>query len=127
MTANKTIATKMQIKPGNEVALGGATPEHRALLDPLPDSVTTVDGFERDISDVAVLFALDRSSLDERLDEALPHLAGARATWIAYPKANKTDINRDSIWRRAEELGWTLTGNVSLSDTWSAVRIKPKA
>lgn len=45
--------------------------------------------------------------------------------WIAYPKGNRTDINRDSIWKRAEELGWTLNANISLGDTWSAVRIKP--
>ena len=54
----------------------------------------------------------------------LPLLATPRAIWIGYPKGNKTDINRDSIWKRAEEFGWTLNGNISLSDTWSSVRLK---
>lgn len=122
----KTIADKLQIKPGNEVLLSSATPERRALLDPLPEGTSVIDGVTRATTDIAVLFATDRVSLDERLAEALPHLTEARATWIAYPKGNRTDINRDRIWERVEELGWTLTANVSLGDTWSAVRLRPQ-
>lgn len=35
-------------------------------------------------------------------------------------------IDRDSIWARAEDFGWTLSGNISLSETWSSVRFKRK-
>lgn len=123
----KTIAEKLQVKSGNEVLIGGASPEQRALLEPLPEGATAVEGVTRATKDVAVIFASDRATLDEQLAESLPLLADARAPWIAYPKANRTDINRDSIWRRVEELGWTLSANVALSDTWSAVRIKLRA
>lgn len=61
-----------------------------------------------------------------RLAGALPHRNDARATWIAYPKGNRADINRDSIWKRAEELGWILNANVSPGGAWSAVRIEPQ-
>ena len=94
------------------------------MLDPLPEGVTVVDGIERDTTDVAVMFASDRDELDALLIDVLPLLATPRAIWIGYPKGNKTDINRDSIWKRAEEFGWTLNGNISLSDTWSSVRLK---
>ena len=53
------------------------------------------------------------------------HLRDARATWIAYPKGGRSDINRDSIWARTVELGWTANANVALDEVWSAVRIKP--
>ena len=120
----RSIAEKLQIKPNTELLFGPSTPEQRALLDPLPEGVTVVDGIERDTTDVAVMFASDRDELDALLTDVLPLLATPRAIWIGYPKGNKTDINRDSIWKRAEEFGWTLNGNSSLSDTWSSVRLK---
>lgn len=124
-TTARTTAEKLQIKPDTEVLLVGGTPEQRALLDPLPEGVTTHDEVVRGTSAVAVLFAVDRAGMDAQLSQALPTLTSARATWIAYPKGNRTDINRDSIWARAEQLGWTATANVALDQIWSAVRIKP--
>ncbi|MBN9215587.1 MAG: DUF3052 domain-containing protein [Microbacterium sp. SCN 70-200] len=123
----KTIAEKLQIKPGNDVLIAGADASRRSLLDPLPDGVTVTEGIGRAVRDVAVIFAADRAALDARLAEALPFLAEARASWIIYPKGNRSDINRDSIWRRVEELGWTLNANVAIDDAWSAVRMKPQA
>lgn len=120
----RSIAEKLQIKPNTELLFGPSTPEQRALLDPLPEGVTVVDGIERNTSDVAVMFASDRDELDALLTDVFPLLTTPRAIWIGYPKGNKTDINRDSIWKRAEEFGWTLNGNISLSDTWSSVRLK---
>lgn len=123
----RTTAEKLQIKPNTELLLLGGTAEQRALLAPLPQGVTTHEDAARGSSDAAVLFAPDRAALDVHLAAALPHLGSARATWIAYPKGNRTDIHRDSIWARAEEIGWTATANVSLDNVWSAVRIKPAA
>ena len=126
----KTIAEKLQIKPGDDLLVVGARPEQRRLLEPLPEGTSALDhatAADQATPDSAVLFAADRAALEERLAQALPALRETRAVWIAYPKGNRTDINRDSIWKRIEELGWTLTANVSLDDTWSAVRAKPRA
>lgn len=121
----RTIAEKLQIKPGTELLLGHSSPEQRGLLDPLPEDVTVIDGIDRDTTDVVVMFAHDRDELDTLLNSVFPLLSSPKAAWIGYPKGNKADINRDSIWKRAEESGWTLNGNISLSDTWSSVRLKP--
>lgn len=121
----RTIAEKLQIKPGTELLLGHSSPEQRGLLDPLPEDVTVIDGIDRDTTDVVVMFAHDRDELDTLLNSVIPLLSSPKAAWIGYPKGNKADINRDSIWKRAEESGWTLNGNISLSDTWSSVRLKP--
>lgn len=120
----RTTAEKLQIKPNSELLLGSRTPEQKQLLDPLPEGVTVVDGIERDTTDVAVAFAGSRNELDRLLADELPLLTTPKAVWIGYPKGNKADINRDSIWTRAEDAGWTLNGNISLSDTWSSVRLK---
>ncbi len=123
----RSIAEKLQVKPNTELLFGPSTPEQRALLDPLPEGVTVVVGIERDTTGVAVMFAGDRDELDALLTNVLPLLATPRAIWIGYPKGNKADINRDSIWKRAGEFGWTLNGNISLSETWSSVRLKRTA
>ena len=120
----RTLAEKLQIKPETELLLGPSTPEQRDILAPLPEGVTVVDGIDRDTEGVAVMFAHDREELDALLTDLCPLLTSPRAIWIGYPKGNRADINRDSIWKRAEDFGWTLNGNISLSDTWSSVRLK---
>lgn len=122
----RTTAEKLQIKPHTELLFGPSTPQLRDLLNPLPEGVTVHERIDRDTNDVAVMFAHNRDELDSLLRDTLPLLTSPRAAWIGYPKGNKADINRDSIWKRAEEFGWTLNGNISLSDTWSAVRLKPQ-
>ena len=50
--------------------------------------------------------------------------------WLCYPKGTskvKTDVNRDILNRRlAEEYGLEGVAMVSIDDTWSAMRFKPK-
>lgn len=122
----RTTAEKLQIKPNTELLFGPSTPEQRALLDPLPEGVTLVEGIDRDTNDVAIMFAHNSHELDILLKDTFPLFTTPKAIWIGYPKANKSDINRDSIWKHAEKFGWTLNGNVSLSDSWSSVRLKPQ-
>lgn len=120
----RTVAEKLQIKPNSELVFGPSTPEQRALLDPLPDGVEPIVGIEGDTSGVAVMFAHDRAELDALLTGVLPRLTSPRAVWIGYLKGGRSDINRDSIWQAVEEHGWTLNGNIALSDEWSSVRAK---
>jgi hypothetical protein len=122
----RTTAEKLRIKPNTELLLGPCSPAQRGLLDPLPDGVTVVDGIDRDTTDVVMMFAADRKDLDTLLAHTFPLLSTPRAIWVSYPKGNRSDINRDSIWARAEAFGWTLSGNISLSETWSSVRFKRK-
>ncbi|NYD53572.1 hypothetical protein BKA02_000627 [Microbacterium pseudoresistens] len=120
----KTVAEKLQIQTGDEVLLI-ADVEQRTLLDPLPADVVVIDGIDRATGGIAIAFVADRADLDARLGSILPHVAGARAAWLVYPKGNRSDVNRDSIWQRVGERGWTLNANVAVDDTWSAVRMKP--
>lgn len=120
----KTVAEKLQITPGRQLLVLGDG-EHRARLGPVPETVRSVEDAADGDDLVAVLFTADEVALGEYLTTVVPQLADARATWIVYPKGNRADINRDSIWRRAEEHGWTATANVAVDDIWSAVRIKP--
>jgi len=75
-------------------------------------------------ADVAVLFAMSRANLDDLLEANLEDLRGTRAAWIGYLKGGRSNINRDTIWTRVNELNWTLNANVAISEEWSAVRLK---
>jgi hypothetical protein len=49
-----------------------------------------------------------------------------RRQWspIAYPKANRADINRDSLWPIVVEFGMRPNGQVAIDDVWSALRFR---
>lgn len=44
--------------------------------------------------------------------------------WIAYPKGNKVDINRDSLWKIMAEYGLRPNSQIAIDDTWSALRFR---
>lgn len=46
--------------------------------------------------------------------------------WISYPKARQlgTDLNRDIIWKMLNDRGLRPVTQVSIDETWSALRIK---
>jgi len=50
-----------------------------------------------------------------------------RLAWIAYPKASQmgTDLNRDILWKLVKPMGIRPVRQVSVDDTWSAMRFRP--
>jgi len=121
--SEKTNAEKLLIGEDDVVWVISTNDEEGALLDPLPFGVEVVDEAV-DNMNVVVLFVEDRESLVFQLDEIFPQLGSTPVIWICYPKGNRTDINRDSIWELVGDYGWSLVSNVSLDEVWSAVRLK---
>jgi hypothetical protein len=73
-------------------------------------------------------FASTQAEAEERLAALRPHLGAATVAWLAYPKGSRAaghDLNRDTIWRYAGTIGLTAVTNVSIDDTWSALRVRP--
>lgn len=119
----KTVAEKLQFKPGNTVWISPAEAWTRALLEPLPEGASFGDHLEG--ADGAVLFIHDEAELDALLPEHETHFAGVRSMWIAYPKGNKSDLNRDTLWAKMERRGLRAVANIALDETWSSVRFRP--
>lgn len=119
--AGKTIAEKLQVKPGQTVWL--SEPERSGAIGPLPENARLVDALAE--ADVAVLFVHDAASARSGLAAHRDHLGKPRAFWIAYPKNNRTDINRDSLWPIAGEFGLRPNSQVAIDETWSALRFRP--
>ena len=114
----KTTAEKLLIKPGTTV---WASDDALSGLVALPADARTVGG--PGDADVALVLAADAASLRATL--AVHDLHGAGAIWVVYPKGNRADINRDSLWPILAEHGMRPISQVSVDDTWSALRFRP--
>lgn len=58
-------------------------------------------------------------------DSNLVAIAEVTGIWLIYPKGNRADINRDSLWALLLEYGWRSVSNISVDDTHSSIRIRP--
>ena len=73
---------------------------------------------------IALVFAEDASSLRNVLDTNKDALGRPDALWVAYPKANRADINRDTLWPIVAESGLRPVRQVAVDDVWSALRFR---
>jgi hypothetical protein len=117
----KSVADKLQIKPGTTVWSSDA--DLLRLLEPLPEGVRAVDRLEQ--AATALVFAGDAAALREVLAAHRDRLTEAGTIWVAYPKGGRSDINRDSVWPIVGELGLRPVAQVAIDGTWSALRFRP--
>jgi hypothetical protein len=111
------ISGKLQIKPGQSVAVLNAPPD---LVLP---GVAAGAGADADV----VLAFVARA---DDLPAAEPAIAAARAdrlAWIGYPKGGQlgTDLNRDRLVAALAGHGVQPVRQISIDGTWSALRFRP--
>ncbi|MGW2156629.1 hypothetical protein [Nonomuraea sp. NPDC001699] len=119
MTA-KTVADKLLIKPRSSVWV--SDPAHRPLLGPLPEGAQEAEAVKD--ADVALIFASDAAAAHRILDEHRDELTTPPVVWVAYPKGNTSDINRDTLWPIVGEYGLRPNGQVAVDEVWSALRFR---
>ena len=117
----KSVAEKLLIKPNTTVWVSHAA--HLARIEPLPAGVRVVDGLEQ--ATVALIFVDAAAAAREILTAHSGQLAQPTILWVAYPKANKADINRDTLWPILAEYGMRPIGQVAVDQVWSALRFRP--
>jgi hypothetical protein len=120
--AQRTNAAKLLIKPGAAVWISSTA--HARLIEPLPDGASWTDAIAD--ASVVLLFADSERALRGLLDFHADALTAPAYVWIAYPKGGRADINRDNLWPMvADAAGMRPITQVSLDDTWSALRFRP--
>jgi hypothetical protein len=117
----KSVAEKLQIKP--DTTVWTSDPAHVGLVEPLPEGVRLVDRLDQ--ATTALVFAPDARSLRSVLSANQDGLARADVLWVAYPKANRADINRDTLWPILGEYGMRPIAQVAVDQVWSALRFRP--
>lgn len=83
----------------------------------------------QDNAAAAVLLSVrNRADLDRRVDQVLPGAERDQLTWLAYPKAGQlgTDLNRDTLTAAMRAKGVRPVRQVSIDETWSALRFRPE-
>jgi hypothetical protein len=118
--AEKTVAEKLLVKPGTTVWVSDES--RRALLGQMPPSVAEAEHPGR--ASTAVLFVDDAAGARRLLSAHHEHLLASPNMWVLYPKGNKADINRDSLWPIVAEFGMRPITQVSVDDAWSALRFR---
>ena len=119
--AAKTVAEKLAIKPGH--AVWTSHPDRlTAAVGELPAGASVTADLAA--ADLALLFADDAASARAILDANREQVTSPAAVWVAYPKANRTDINRDSLWAIVVDYGLRPNGQVAIDDVWSALRFR---
>lgn len=119
--ATKTVADKLLIKPNTTIWT--SHPDRLDLLGPPPEGVRPVGDPEQ--ATTALVFADDAGALRGILDAHTEGLTAPSTLWIAYPKANQTDINRDTLWPILAEFQMRPIGQVAIDEVWSAMRFRP--
>ncbi|MCB9047115.1 MAG: YdeI/OmpD-associated family protein [Chitinophagales bacterium] len=75
----------------------------------------------------AVLFAQNKSVLEEIVPKLAVRLEEDALLWIAYPKKSggiKSDITRDNGWDVVFAAGYEPVTQVAIDDNWSALRFR---
>lgn len=116
-----SIAGKLLIKPRTTV--WSSHPDRLDLVGPLPEGVRVVDRLAE--ARTAVVFGDDAESLRASIAVEAENLGEPEVLWVAYPKANRTDINRDTVWPILADYGLRPIGQVAIDDVWSALRFRP--
>ncbi|QQL51040.1 YdeI/OmpD-associated family protein [Mucilaginibacter ginkgonis] len=122
------LAKKLQIKPGTTWLLINAPEGYQSLLDPLPDGVNLSDALTAQPNGVQ-LFVKNSAELVEELKTAHLLLKPDTIFWITYPKKSsgvKTDLEMMGPWEELGKYGLDGVSAVSVNETWTALRFKPK-
>jgi hypothetical protein len=116
------LADKLQLKPGNSVAIVNEPGD--IALD-LGDAHPAADDPRE--ADAVIVFCTDSAELDGLRDQYVPPAARDVLTWVAYPKAGKlgTDLNRDVLADMVKRQEVRPVRQVALDEVWSALRLRP--
>lgn len=122
--SDKSVATRLAIKPGHAVRVMGAPPQFSKVLGRLPATARITQSGP---ADRMVLFVSDAKELDRTVKEAMAATRPDGALWIAYPKltSGKSDLSRQTIHDKFRLLGWKPVGVIAIDDVWTAIRGRP--
>jgi len=103
-------------------------PGYVESLQPLPEGAQLVTATTGTAVDFCHLFAINSVQLAELLPTALAACKYDGLLWISYPKQSskvESDLSRDALWKLPGETGLRPVTQISIDQTWSALRYRP--
>jgi hypothetical protein len=124
--SDKTVAQKLQIKPGQRVLFVHAPPGYEKRVGPLTKGAVVLKEPVLQINTIQV-FVQSHQELAAELGRLKALLAPKGALWVTYRKGSsrvKTGVNRDTIRAHVQTLGLEGVSIFALDADWSALRLK---
>lgn len=122
-----TLARKLRMQPGQRVPIMNAPSGYVEEFDPLPEGIELEEVPEGKF-DFVHLFATNGAELERLGPVALASVTYDGLLWLSYPKRSskvKTDLSRDVGWDVMADSGLRPVTQVSIDETWSALRFRP--
>ena len=126
--AGPNLVGKLGIKPGHKLLIMNAPEGYRAILGALPEG-TELDSNAGQGFDFVQLFVRNKADVEKLAPEAVRALKTGGLLWFSYPKKSskvETDISRDVGWEALTRAAMRPVTQVSIDDTWSALRFRPE-
>ena len=82
-----------------------------------------------DKAELTILFIKNREEMESSFMSTISQAKHDSVFWLVYPKGSsgiKTDVNRDILWALMKPLDYRPVSMVSIDETWSAMRVRPK-
>lgn len=117
-------------KAGKALALNVPGGDYAALIGGCPEGVSVASAFDGETGtyDFVHLFVSSAAELEALSPMALEAVTPDGLLWFSYPKKSskmKTDITRDTGWKPVRDAGYEGVTQISIDDTWSALRYRP--
>jgi len=126
--ADSGLIKKLMLMPGRKAAVFNPPAGYLEGLGPLPRGAK-LEARSGAPLDFVHQFIRDRAEFDKLVPGVLRSLKDDEIFWVSYPKGSakvKTDLNRDILWKLMQKHRFEGVAMVSIDDTWSAMRFRPK-
>ncbi len=114
-----SLLKKLRLAPKASILLLNASPDWESFFRASQEVSTKPAGK----TDLILLFAPDKRSLETLIAQVKPVLSEEGIIWVAFPKGSskiQTDLTRDKGWESMPETEWQFLNLISLDNTWSA-------
>lgn len=122
-----SLVKKLRIQPGQHIMFMNPPDGYIGKLGDLPEGVQIVEKSSAE-PDFVQLFVKNIAELEEYAPAAIKSIKYDGLLWVCYPKKSskvETDISRDVGWEVMAENGLRPVTQVSIDETWSALRFRP--
>ena len=124
---DRPLTERLGLKGQLRALILNAPKGYRTLLGPLPPDIT-VNTKPSGRYDFVHLFVANQAELATLGPAAMGAVKPMAIFWISYPKQGgglESDITRDRGWDLLKKSGFDTVSQVSVNDTWSALRFRP--
>jgi hypothetical protein len=125
--APSPLIKKLRIQPRQRLLVLNAPPGYVESLGELPEGTQIVGSADVEV-DFCHLFAKNSSELANLVPTAIQAIKYDGLLWVSYPKKSskvETDLSRDTLWELPGETNLRPVTQVSIDQTWSAMRFRP--